>query len=489
MVLHTTILKQITRLSLCMLVLALTAVSCADTDTPTVPVPAAPTEAPPPAEAVIPDAAPPGTVVEDTAETPTTTVTQQAEVVSIADVVVVVDEDLIPAPEVVEEVFEVVEEAAPDSELTLQDCTDWVNAGFGDALNDEQQAQCLAQISATVETCQELECFPPTPAAETPTTTAAPTTTQPPTTTAAPTPAAETPTTTAAPTTTQPPTTTAAPTTTQPPTTTAAPAVEASYSAGRSAGNAPEGGHPPAPTIGMIPRELPYWDHPNCASSVDLICYPPSEWELPPDLDGCEFPSLDGKVCPGRLPDETPRQTVDTIRWTNGCNDKLSTPLCDQMLSKMKWALDFLGAHPWCVINEYTDKVNAHTTGQAPPRDINDRHGWHRCATVIDPIDPIVGTPDPGRDNDAGVLLSHSGISLAEQCRRVLPADVQLESKVRRGSEEVQRFGSDCDAWAAWIDDRIGADAFRVCDRSARLAEEWMEHHYLIPEQYHTVTC
>ena len=36
---------------------------------------------------------------------------------------------------------------------------------------------------------------------------------------------------------------------------------------------------------------------------------------------------------------------------------------------------------------------------------------------------------------------------------------------------------------------RVGASAFRVCDSSARLAEEWMEHHYNIPERYVSVTC
>ena len=339
----------------------------------------------------------------------------------------------------------------------------------------------------------------PATTTEAPTTTQAPTTTEASTVSAAPTTTTEAPlpttTTTEAPTPTTteapPPTTTEAPpsTTTEPPspTTTQAPAVEAPYSAGRPAGDAPERGHPPTPTIGMIPRELPYWDHPNCASTlpVDLMCYPSSEWERPSDFEGCSSPSLDGRVCASSRPEEIPGPTLDTFRWVSWCYDQPSTP-CRWLMFEMKWALDFLGAHPWCVLNEYTQRANIYASPQRPPRNIRDLYGWHRCATVID---PIVGTPDPGRSNDVGVLLSHSGISLAEQCRRVLPEDVQMESKVRRLSEEVQRFGSDCDAWAAWVDDRIGADAFRVCDRSARLAEEWMEHHYLIPERYFPVTC
>ena len=159
------------------------------------------------------------------------------------------------------------------------------------------------------------------------------------------------------------------------------------------------------------------------------------------------------------------------------------------MLFKMKRALDFLAAHPWCVLNEYSDKANIYTSPQRPPRNINDSYGWHNCATVID---PIVGTPDPGRDNDDGVLLSHSGISLAEQCRRVLPPDVALEHSPRRFTDEVQRFDpghAGCDAWAAWVNDRRCAQDSRVCDRSARLAEEWMEHHYNIPEIVYTTGC
>ena len=237
----------------------------------------------------------------------------------------------------------------------------------------------------------------------------------------------------------------------------------------------------------MVPRDLPYWDHPNCAVEPpwNSGCYPPSEWERPSDLEGCRSPVPEDSICASGRPDETPRPTEDVARWISRCYDLPSTP-CQQMLFKMKWALDFLGAHPWCVINEYVDKADVYALPSQAPRDIDDLYGWHKCATVID---PVVGTPDPDRSNDAGLLLSHSGISLAERCRRVLPADVELESKPRRQSEQVQRFGSDCEAWAAWVPTRVGASGLRVCDSSARLAEEWMEHHHNIPERYASVTC
>ena len=47
-----------------------------------------------------------------------------------------------------------------------------------------------------------------------------------------------------------------------------------------------------------------------------------------------------------------------------------------------------------------------------------------------------------------------------------------------------ERFGSDCDAWTARVENRAGTSDSRVCDRSERLAEEWMEHHDGVSEHY-----
>ena len=40
------------------------------------------------------------------------------------------------------------------------------------------------------------------------------------------------------------------------------------------------------------------------------------------------------------------------------------------------------------------------------------------------------------------------------KCRVVLPPDVELETRTRRFSEEPERFGNDCDAWAQWVRER-----------------------------------
>ena len=256
------------------------------------------------------------------------------------------------------------------------------------------------------------------------------------------------------------------------------------------AGSAPEGGHPPAPMVGMIPREHPYWDYPNCAAGPPWRsdCYPPTEWEVPQDLSDCFAPVPDagvGGICAAGSTDETPRWTSDVARWTSWCFDQPSGN-CTWLLFEMKWALDFLGAHPWCVLNEYQDRVNAYTAGRSSAYGTNN-HGWHNCATVIDPL--AKPTPTEPRTNDARLLLSNT-VSLAEQCRIMLPADIQLETRTRLFSAEPeQRFGSDCDAWTEWVQSRPKGRNKRDCDRSARLAEEWMEHHHATPERYFIVGC
>ncbi len=255
------------------------------------------------------------------------------------------------------------------------------------------------------------------------------------------------------------------------------------------AGPAPEGGHPPAPLPGMVPREHPYWDHPDCAPGPPWApgCFPPTEWETPQDLSDCFAPYPDlgvGGICASGRVDETPRWTSDVIRWTSWCFNQPSGN-CTWLLYEMKWALDYLGAHPWCVLNAYQDRVDAYTGG-ATGKHVQDRHGWHNCATVID---PLAADPPAGRSDDAGLLLSDT-MSLAEQCRVVLPADIELETRTRLFSAGPdQRFGSDCDAWAEWVQNRPKGVDRRACDRSARLAEEWMEHYHATPERYYIVYC
>ena len=239
----------------------------------------------------------------------------------------------------------------------------------------------------------------------------------------------------------------------------------------------------------MIPRDHPYWDYPNCGPVPPWPsnCYPPAEWEVPQDLSDClRGPIPDagaGGICASDRADETPRWTSDVARWTSWCFNQ-PRGNCTWLLFEMKWALDYMGAHPWCVLNEYQDRANAYGAGRRG-NTVRNNHGWHNCATVID---PLAKDTQPDRTNDAGLLLSDT-VTLAEQCRLVLPANVQLETRIRRLSEEPERFGNNCDAWARWVQERPSSRDWRACDRSARLAEEWLEHHHATPENYFPVTC
>ena len=184
-----------------------------------------------------------------------------------------------------------------------------------------------------------------------------------------------------------------------------------------------------------------------------------------------------------------PRQTQEAIDYISWCEASWHPLSCDYTLFLMKWSLDYLGAHPWCVLQQYYDRINAHDAlwrgGPGSIDQFANNHGWHKCATVIDPLLPT----DPTSPGSGWVRLSETGISLAEQCRIVLPADVELETTTDKLDQTPEEFGSDCDAWAEYIENVGYARWWRVCNRSARLAEEWMEHHHATPEDYFPVDC
>ncbi len=165
----------------------------------------------------------------------------------------------------------------------------------------------------------------------------------------------------------------------------------------------------------------------------------------------------------GSRPDDRPRVTANVKVWMDWCGGH---PRCDQLLRYMVWALDYLGANEVCVIEQYFDY--ALSTAEYPEA----TYGWHNCATIIDPMQPD------------GRLLSEHTPSMAERCRAVLPEDVELEERINRG---VIRDGLDCDEWGAWVEAR--RTSYPACDRSARLAEEWLEHYIGMPERYWRMSC
>ena len=76
----------------------------------------------------------------------------------LAEAVEGASEEDVPPAEVAEQVIATAEEAAPESELTLGDCTAWV-ADPGTVLDGERAEECAAMIAAAVGACEGLDCF------------------------------------------------------------------------------------------------------------------------------------------------------------------------------------------------------------------------------------------------------------------------------------------------------------------------------------------
>ena len=197
---------------------------------------------------------------------------------------------------------------------------------------------------------------------------------------------------------------------------------------------------------------------------------------------------------PGSRPIETPRATgedreivAEWIDWASGLGS-----YAEWLMFNMKWSLDYLGAHPNCVIEAYYDRAVAAPAGRAEPYSFRERHGWHNCATVIDPHIPGVQLPKD-RENDVGLRLSDTGITLAERCRVVLPADIQLEKRVGVRKNTTSKAEPASTTSRKTITSKRGtpgatpgrhgrslsgtATGYPICRDSAFLAEEWVEHY------------
>ena len=431
----------------------------------------------------------------------------------IAEVIEEASVEDVPSDEVAEQVIEAANEAAPESELTLGDCTDWV-ADPDIVLDGQQAEECAAMLVAAVEACEGLDCSGDDDSSEpeTPVTTVPPEepaepepeptiTTAPPESEEAPEPEPEATTTTAPPEpeleTEQPET---EPETEQPetepedaqPQYSVGDVVDANeiwpdrddipddlvcelQQTGWSCWTQPteitnpsnEGWVPPQ--AGMVPEP-----HPECSednSTWDHTCIPPNSWNWG------EF-EVGGRV------DETPRLSAVVLNFQLGCLATQGAP-CRWLLGLMKWPLDYLGACPSCVLNEYLDRVQLFARSGSALNEAQEQHGWHNCATVIDPL--VGEVPEHG--NDVGRRLSDTGLSLAERCRAVLPEDVMLETGYRLDGTPPTRFDAGhagCEDWAEYVEDRLERrfPYMPGCYRSLRLASEWMEHHYGVDERY-----
>ena len=198
----------------------------------------------------------------------------------------------------------------------------------------------------------------------------------------------------------------------------------------------------------------------------------------------------------GRAHDKA-RTTEGVQEWRDWCQSRRWGGGCEWLEHNMYQALDYLGAHEQCVLNEYIKKIEYFLRERSGASNsyAAENFGWHRCGTVIDPL--VGDISAGGRDNDVGLRLSDTpGITLAERCRIVLTVpfpDIQLEARGTYADLEdgipATQFGQDCDAWAAYVEGRGFFPLTRSCTSSAKLAEEWMEHNHNQHEDYFPPRC
>ena len=169
-------------------------------------------------------------------------------------------------------------------------------------------------------------------------------------------------------------------------------------------------------------------------------------------------------------PDDRPRRSENMQTWVDWCGDYGG---CDWLLAQMTWALDHLAADEVCVIERYFSRALEEASNDRDS--LPGEYGWHQCATVIDPIQP-----------DGRLLSEQPGITMADRCRAVLPADIELEYH-EDDRRDARRGGLTCDEWGAWVETR--RTSYETCDHSGQLAEEWLEHYIAMPESYWTIGC
>ncbi|MYI37029.1 MAG: hypothetical protein F4118_11490 [Acidimicrobiaceae bacterium] len=239
---------------------------------------------------------------------------------------------------------------------------------------------------------------------------------------------------------------------------------------------------------------------PEPESVVEDTPQPGSGWDPPvagmvpevhPDVPLTEWQR--GPVNPLDRAYDKPRTTEGVQEWRDWCYPRWGGN-CEWAEHNMYQALDYLGAHEQCVLNEYTRKAEYFLRERAGANNsyAAENFGWHRCGTVIDPL--VGDISAGGRDNDVGLRLSDTPeITLAERCRIVLTVpfpDIELETRWNVGGTIPPiEFGQDCDAWAAYIETRSSFAGSPSCTSSRSLAQEWMEHHHNQHERYHSPFC
>ena len=226
----------------------------------------------------------------------------------------------------------------------------------------------------------------------------------------------------------------------------------------------------PEPTLDPVEAQIAAWEDLRDQVQQGAVWTEPDA-ARPPVHPATPEPTWDaGTWDPGRHPDDRPRRSENVQLWVDWCGDYSG---CDWLLAQMTWALDYLAADEICVTERYAERARQEASNYRDS--LPGEYGWHQCASVIDPRQP-----------DGRLLSEQPGITVADRCRAVLPADIELEYN-EGGRSSARRDGLNCDEWGTWAETR--RTGYETCDHSALLAKEWLEHYIGMPESYARLGC
>ena len=209
----------------------------------------------------------------------------------------------------------------------------------------------------------------------------------------------------------------------------------------------------PEPTLDPVEAQIAAWEELRAGVQQGAVWTEPGA-ARPPVHPETPEPTWDaGTWERGTHPDDRPRRSENVQIWVDWCGDYAG---CDWLLAQMTWALDHLAADEICVIERYFTRALEESTNYRDS--LPGEYGWHQCASVIDPRQP-----------DGRLLSEQPGITVADRCRAVLPADTDLEY-YEGGRRDGRRGGLSCDEWGAWAESR--RTSYETCDHSALLAEK-----------------
>ena len=226
----------------------------------------------------------------------------------------------------------------------------------------------------------------------------------------------------------------------------------------------------PEPTLDPVEAQIAAWEDLRAEVQQGAVWTEPGA-ARPPVHPETPEPTWDaGTWVEWTHPVDRPRRSENVQIWVDWCGDYAG---CDWLLAQMTWALDYLAADEVCVIERYFTRALEESTNYRDS--LPGEYGWHQCASVIDPRQP-----------DGRLLSEQPGITVADRCRAVLPADIDLEY-YEGGRLDGHRGGLTCDEWGAWAESR--RTGYETCDQSAVIAKEWLEHYIGMPGSYARLGC